>query len=63
KMIARELYMNGYKTEAKAMSKFAQEVSEKGFTTQAQQEFDKVQIQIRQPEKSPDRSHDNEMER
>ena len=62
KAIARELYINGYKTEAKAMSKFAQEVSEKGFATQAQQEFDKVHTQIRQPEKLPNRSHDNEME-
>ncbi|WP_301674147.1 relaxase/mobilization nuclease domain-containing protein [Neisseria blantyrii] len=63
KKIARELYVRGYKTEAKAMSKFVREVSEKEFATQAQQEFDKVQAQIRQPEKSPDSSHDNEMER
>lgn len=64
KIIARELYVRGYKNEAKIMSRFAKEVSEKGFETQAQQKFDKVHTQIRQPEKLPDRPQmDNEMER
>lgn len=63
KKIARELYVRGYKTEAKVISKFAQEVSEKGFDTQAQQKFDEMQA-FRQPEKQPERAKvDNEMER
>ncbi|MDK4528021.1 traS protein [Kingella kingae] len=63
KKIARELYVRGYKTEAKVISKFAQEVSEKGFDTQAQQKFDEMQA-FRQSEKQPERAKvDNEMER
>ena len=51
------------KPEAKVISKFAQEVSEKGFDTQAQQKFDEMQA-FRQSEKQPERAKvDNEMER
>ena len=49
KSIARELYVRGYKTEAKIISQFAQTVSEKGFETQAQQKFDEIQSHFRQP--------------
>lgn len=53
KSIARELYMRGYKNEAKIMSQFAKEVSEKGFDTQAQQKFDESRKAFKQPEKQP----------
>lgn len=39
--IARELYKSGHKTEARLLSKFAKEVNEAGFTTQAQERYDK----------------------
>jgi hypothetical protein len=40
--IARELYKSGHKTEARLLSKFAKEVNETGFTTQAQERYDKT---------------------
>jgi hypothetical protein len=40
--IARELYKSGHQTEARLLSKFAKKVNEAGFTTQAQERYDKT---------------------
>lgn len=40
--IARELYKCGHKTGARLLSKFATDVTKAGFTTQAQERYDKT---------------------
>lgn len=71
-LISRELYKLGYKTEAKIMKDFANEVSEKSLDTQAQQIYDchthfhqQSQTQISEPKAEPKNSSrdDWEMER
>lgn len=69
-LIARELYRLGYKTEAKIISNFGKELSEKGFDTQAQQLYDQHAqhlhpTQTEQPKVEPNHPsyEDGEMER
>lgn len=40
--IARELYKSGHKTKARMLTKFATDVTKAGFTTQAQERYDKT---------------------
>lgn len=40
--IARELYKSGHKTKARLLTKFATDVTKAGFTTQAQERYDKT---------------------
>lgn len=42
KQILKELYKGGHKTEGRLISKFAKEVINYGFTTQAQERYDKT---------------------
>ena len=51
--ISKELYNSGYKTEARLLSKFAQEVSNADFSTRAQKTYDKT-VQDIQKNINPD---------
>lgn len=59
-LIARELYKLGYKTEAKIMKDFANEVSGKSLDTQAQRLYDQHNHQAIQPQKEPSKINHHE---
>ena len=66
-MIAKELYKMGYKTEARIISRLAKDVSEQGYDTKAQIQYDKTHALLNQhePQLKPQQpqSHDRDMER
>lgn len=51
KSLAKQLYLNGMKTEARDIAKLAQQVAQAGYDTRAQQAYDQIRAQLEQRRK------------
>ena len=49
--LAKQLYLNGMKTEARDIAKLAQQVAQAGYNTRAQQTYDQIRAQLEQQRK------------